>query len=533
MLFCFLKQRHRLAPFAFVSSPLDFSRTHKIQFGSSALREKRVCNMLMRIDTLLSGLSQLRTFYPAIIMATLFGAFTAAPRAESNLSRPITVDALCAPAAQGVKSCKISFFMQPYQATRFIPPFGDNVEAIATYVEKYTGKRPAAKEPALSAKFSKIDKSQALAEIALPTVPEGETTTVLVAQNTKTGALREIQVRFTEQKPAEIPLVVLDSLTAGHRFVTRIATGKQPKSAMFISPTRVVLPLLDDNHIEVIDVLTRQTTRLELPAEYAKRGGFVESVVVGPRGEFWVSQMKAAAIHRFSVQTLEYLGSIKLTGTWTKVLAYNPVLNVVYASNWNSSDISIVSIDTLQEIKKIKIGGVPRGMAFSADGKSMLAAIFGGKNDGDGAGRTVMVDLEQNKITHTIIQGGANRHAVRLKTGADLFAVSDMMRSKVYFITQNAKVAETKVFNNPNTIAESNDGKYLYVSCRGKNNPKSYLIKGPDFGKLMVIDIATQQVVEEIEAGNQPTGLDVSPDGKYIVLTDFLDHAMRVYERVK
>lgn len=489
--------------------------------------------MFMRIDTLLSALFRLRPFFHTLAVAALFAIFSGPLTAQASLSRPIAVDAPCTPAANGFKSCKIAFFIQPYQATRFIPPVGDNVEVIAAYVEKYTGKKLPAKAPGLPAKFSKIDKSQALAEIAMPTVPGDESGTVIVAQNAKTGALREIQVRFTDQPAAETPLVVLDSPTAGHRFVHRIATGHQPKSAMFISPTRVVLPLLDDNHIEVIDILTKQVTRLDLPAEYAKRGGFVESVVVGPRGEFWVSQMKAAAIHRFSVQTLAYLGSIKLTGAWTKVLAFNPVLNVVYASNWNSSDISIVSVDTLQETKKIKLGGVPRGMAFSADGKTMLAAIFGGKNDGDGAGRTVMVDLEQNRITHTIIHGGANRHAVRLKTGADLFAVSDMMRSKVYFITQNRKVAETKVFNNPNTIAESNDGKYLYVSCRGKNNPKSYLIKGPDFGRLMVIDIATQQVVEEIEAGNQPTGLDVSPDGKYIVLTDFLDHAMRVYERVR
>ena len=356
------------------------------------------------------------------------------------------MDAACVAAADGLKSCKVAFFIQPFQATRFIPLLGDNVEANAAYVEKYTGKRPNAKEPAFLARFSKIDKSQALAEIVMPTVPGNEAGTVIAAHNAKSGALREIQIRFVDGAPAEAPLVVLDKATAGHRFVHRIATGKQPKSAMFISPTRVVLPLLDDNHIEVIDILTRQVTRLELPAEYARRGGFVESVVVGPRGEFWVSQMKAAAIHRFSIQSLEYLGSIKLSGSWTKVLAFNPVRNVVYASNWNSSDISIVSADTLQEIKKIKLGGVPRGMAFSADGTSMLAAMFGGKNDSDGAGRTVIVDLEANKITHTIIQGGANRHAVRLKTGTDFFAVSDMMRSKIYFINQNAKIAETNVY---------------------------------------------------------------------------------------
>ncbi|HNE21261.1 MAG TPA: hypothetical protein PLF85_16195 [Turneriella sp.] len=171
-------------------------------------------------------------------------------------------------------------------------------------------------------------------------------------------------------------------------------------------------------------------------------------------------------------------------------------------------------------------------MAFSADGNTMVAAMFGGKTDADQAGRTALIDLNTQKITSTIISGGAHRHAVRLRTGADVFAVSDMAKNRVYFIENYKKVDETKVFSNPNTIVESPDGKYLYVSCRGHNNPKSFLIKGPDFGKVMVIDLATRKVVEEIEGGNQPTGLDVSPDGKYIVSTDFLDHAMRVYERI-
>jgi DNA-binding beta-propeller fold protein YncE len=157
--------------------------------------------------------------------------------------------------------------------------------------------------------------------------------------------------------------------------------------------------------------------------------------------------------------------------------------------------------------------------------------MFGGKSDSDQAGGTALIDLGTQKITKTIIAGGAHRHAVRLRTGKDVFAVSDMAKSRVYFIENYKKVAETKVFSNPNTIVESPDGKYLYVSCRGHNNPKSFLIKGPDFGKVMVIDLSTRKVIEEIEGGNQPTGLDVSPDGKYVVSTDFLDHAMRVYER--
>lgn len=430
--------------------------------------------------------------------------------APQQVNSPITAArAQCTPAGEAAKNCQLRLLVQPY----------------APAVFTLGGKE-------LKARFSKQDKTLSQAELTLMNRPTREDSLLLTVTDKKTRGSRLVTVALSADKVAETPLVFLDNPAARHRFVSRIATGKQPKSAMFISDRQVILPLLDDNHLEVIDIVTGQTRRLELPAQYAKRGGFVESVRVPTRGEFWVSQMKAAAIHRFAADTLEYRGTIHVSGAWTKVLAYDAVRNLVYASNWNSADISVVSVQELKEIKKIKLGSVPRGMAFSADGNTMVAAMFGGKTDADQAGRTALIDLNTQKITSTIISGGAHRHAVRLRTGADVFAVSDMAKNRVYFIENYKKVDETKVFSNPNTIVESPDGKYLYVSCRGHNNPKSFLIKGPDFGKVMVIDLATRKVVEEIEGGNQPTGLDVSPDGKYIVSTDFLDHAMRVYERI-
>lgn len=423
---------------------------------------------------------------------------------------PIQVPAQCTAENSATKTCRVRLWVQP----------------ASTAVFSLEGKP-------LRANFSKAEKTMALAQLSLQNRPINEKSLTLLLTDKKTGGVRTLAISEAPGDGMPIPLAYIDPPQSRHRFVARIATGKQPKSAMFISARKVVLPLLDDNHIDVIDILTGEKRRLEVPAEYAKRGGFVESVRVPSRGEFWVSQMKAAAIHRFAADNLEYRGTIKLSGAWTKVLAYDAGRNLVYASNWLSADISVVSVDSLTEIKKIKLGKVPRGMAFSADGNTMVAAMFGGKSDSDQAGGTALIDLGTQKITSTIISGGAHRHAVRLRTGTDVFAVSDMAKNRVYFIENYKKVAETKVFANPNTIVESPDGKYLYVSCRGHNNKQSFLLKGPDFGKVMVIDLATRQVTEEIEGGNQPTGLDVSPDGKYIVSTDFLDHAMRVYERVQ
>lgn len=393
------------------------------------------------------------------------------------------------------------------------------------YVQPYKGTQFTLNGAPVKPKIKGMDKSIAELEFSF----RGDEA-VLTLENAALAARRE--VKLSPARQGEIPkIVVLDKLGIHHRFVRRIQTGKQPKSASFISARRVVLPLLDDDHSEVIDIDTGLVTRLELPAKYAKKGGFVESVRVPTLKEFWVSQMMASAVHRFDADTLAYKGTIELTGKWTKVLAYDAMRNFVYASNWNSADISVISVAELKEIKKIKLKGTPRGMAFSADGKYMLAAFFGGASDSDGAGKTQKIDLETQKVVETIISGGAHRHAVRLKGQADVFAVSDMARSKVYFVENFVKKSETAVQRMPNTVTESPDGKYLYVSCRGRNGA-SYLKKGPELGHLNVIELATRKVVEEIEAGNQPTGLDVSPDGKFIVLTDFLDHAMRVYERV-
>lgn len=450
--------------------------------------------------------------FPVFLPVTVLLVFytDAFAQQKSHPSRPVVARAKCSLHGETATNCQLRLLVQPYAAATF----------------SLNGKM-------LKASFSKHDKSLAQAQLTLPDGPARADNLLLSVTDMKSGSRRLIAVALTSDSVAETPLVFLDNPGNRHRFVMRIATGKQPKSAMFISDRRVILPLLDDNHVEVVDIVTGQTSRLEVPAQYAKRGGFVESVRVPTRGEFWVSQMKAAAIHRFAADTLAYRGTVALSGAWTKVLAYDSVRDLVYASNWNSADISVVSVQELKEIKKIKLGSVPRGMAFSADGNTMVAAMFGGKNDSDKAGRTALIDLVTQKITGTIIEGGAHRHAVRLKNGSNVFAVSDMARNRVYFIENYTKVAETAVFSNPNTIVESPDGKYLYVSCRGHNNAQSFLLKGPDFGKVMVINVVTRRVIEEIEGGNQSTGLDVSPDGKYIVSTDFLDHAMRVYERVE
>ena len=314
--------------------------------------------------------------------------------------------------------------------------------------------------------------------------------------------------------------------------VSVFQTGAKPKSVRFINATQAAVTLLEANGADIIDTQSGTVRRIRPPADYARKEGFVESLVLPERNELWLSQMSASCVHVFDLNTLDYKRSVKLTGEWCKVMAYNSASGRVYVSNWISRDISVINPAAYEEERKIPVAAVPRGMAFSRDGSYLYCAQF---EDSSGRPRCKLIKKELSTFKTVSESGtpGAKRHIVT-DFRADRLYVSDMLNSciEVYSLKDDSLIASIKVFNNPNTVVLSPDRSLLYVSCRGPNNPeKGYLYKGFKMGRLDIIDTRTLEVTESIEAGNQPTGLDVSPDGRTVILSDFLDNRVRVFRR--
>lgn len=67
------------------------------------------------------------------------------------------------------------------------------------------------------------------------------------------------------------------------------------------------------------------------------------------------------------------------------------------------------------------------------------------------------------------------------------------------------------------------------MSCRGPNHPESYLRSGFEFGRLQIFELPELKFLAEWEGGEQPTGLALSPSGKVLVSSDFLDDRIRIY----
>ena len=306
-------------------------------------------------------------------------------------------------------------------------------------------------------------------------------------------------------------------------------TGAQPKSAYF-SPDgrRLFVPLLDQRGVDVFRFEQSPLSlvfekRLSVPGSTAS--GFVEAMTDEKRRELWVSNMEENKVHIFNLDTLDYKTSLATNGVLPKVITQNPDGSLTVVSNWVSRDISVFDSESKKLLRRIPVNGTPRGMAFSPDGKLLYTAIFDEPI-------IAVVDMTQNKVSarYRLYEGeGAARHVI-YRDGR--LYVSDMYRGTVNVLNAStgALLVSRRIGPNINTIVLSPDGKRLIASSRGRNNSEDYTKPGPDFGAVYLLKAEDLSQEERIWGRNQPTGLAVSPNGKYLVFTDFLDANLELYE---
>jgi DNA-binding beta-propeller fold protein YncE len=262
--------------------------------------------------------------------------------------------------------------------------------------------------------------------------------------------------------------------------------------------------------------------RLTVPGSTAS--GFVEALCDRKRRELWVSNMEENRVHFFNLDSLEYQGFADTGGLMPKVIVQSPSGDITAVSNWLSRNISVFDSQTKKRLALIPVSGTPRGMAFSPDGKILYTAIFD-------APLVELINMDEKKSAekYRLYEGtGAARHV--LYAEGKLF-VSDMYRGNVCVLdaASGELIKAARIGSNINTIVLSPDGKHVYASSRGRNNPDDYTRPGPELGAVYALGAADLSIEEKVWGKNQPTGLAVSPSGKHLAFTDFLDDNLELY----
>ncbi len=314
----------------------------------------------------------------------------------------------------------------------------------------------------------------------------------------------------------------LDPIGQMHRHRFDIKTGSNPKQVAFTPDgAELWVPLLGSRGVDVFRTADgSKVTTIRIGNDH----GAVEVIFNRAGTRAYVSQMETASVFEVDTASYRVLRRMATGGNWTKVLALSPEETTLYAANWVSNDVSVLSLATGTLLKRIPTVKTPRGLSFDPTGTRMFVAGF----EGGEIQRINLVTGEKAILLHT---GGAMRHmAVDEQLGV-LYA-DDMGTNGVYVVdlsTEKVRQIAT-VDSHPNTIDLSPDRRFLYVSNRGENSVKGYNVPGPEWGSVLVVDVATGKILDAIIGGNQTTGLDVSPDGKLLAFTDFLDNRLAVYD---
>lgn len=296
-------------------------------------------------------------------------------------------------------------------------------------------------------------------------------------------------------------------------------TGAAPKQVAFTPDgTELWVTLLGGSGLEAYDPLSGELiAAIDLP-----EAGSVEVIFDAAGDTAYVSQMETASVYEIDVATHEMRRQFLTEGSWTKVMLLSPDEDRLWASNWVSNDVSEFDLTTGEMVRRIPTVTTPRGLAVDPAASRLYVA-------GYDAGDIEVIDLATGVGETIHHSGGALRHLVADRDRGLVYG-SDMALDTILVIDTATDEVTTMGATDrlPNTIDLTPDGRVLAVSNRGRNNPETYYLPGPEWGSILLLDTGTGEVLDAIVGGNQPTGLDISLDGEWLAYSDFLDNRVTI-----
>jgi YVTN family beta-propeller protein len=229
-------------------------------------------------------------------------------------------------------------------------------------------------------------------------------------------------------------------------------------------------------------------------------------VALSPNGEtVYVAGQKGA----LGFDTSDLFQTKRLAGDESNSVALSPNGKTAYLVQNGADQVSV--FDTAGKgkfVKSIPVGKFPFDAAFTPDGKTVYVT--------NGGGATIsVIDAETNSLKETINTGyfvprgititpnGKTAYVLLPDTGV---GVIDTETNTVSPSIDLSDYGQGDSF----FMAITPDGKYLYVPLPNYN---------PKKGSLVVIDTATNTVVDSTRIEDSPIAVAISPDGKYAYVT--------------
>ncbi len=277
--------------------------------------------------------------------------------------------------------------------------------------------------------------------------------------------------------------------------LARVVTGNRPKSLAFSPDGKELWVAL---HYDKPALAIYDTTSFKLigAVELGKYGA-VELAFSADGTRVYASQFETADVYEVNRARRKLLRVLETGSEESKVIELSPDGKTLWVANWSGNEVTEFDLASGKRRRGLETPGIPRGLYATHDGKELWVAGFE-------PGRLWRFDLDTGARATIFDKGHSMRHLVADEDDERLY-ISDLGDAKVYvadMLTGDTKVL-AEVDPKPNTIDLTPDGKVLFVSCRGTNNPETYLNVGPEWGTVLAIDAHSGRKLDAMVTGNQ------------------------------
>jgi PQQ-dependent catabolism-associated beta-propeller protein len=159
---------------------------------------------------------------------------------------------------------------------------------------------------------------------------------------------------------------------------------------------------------------------------------------------------------------------------------------LAYVSNERDGTITVVNTATDEAVKTFRVGGRPRGIQLSPDGRRLYVAVSRPAS----AQRPTAPDRAATQIADQVVELSAADGRV---------------------------VARYDVGSDPEQFAVGRGGRRLYVA-------------NEDAGTATITDLKTKRVVATLVVGTEPEGVAISPDGRWVYVTSETSNTVSVID---
>ena len=190
----------------------------------------------------------------------------------------------------------------------------------------------------------------------------------------------------------------------------------------------------------------------------------------------------------YKINTITYeIESVVKVGSVPKYITISHNGKLLLVSNWTSSDVSIIDLETEQEIRRVKVGPRPRGIVVNKINQKAYVAIMG-------SNRIAVINLLDFSVKYIDNVGKAPRHLILSQDNHTLFAAVNSANSIVKIDLLSNKIMRCKAASGPRSMVLTPDEKFLYVVNYYANS-------------FQKINVESMFVEETVQTHQKPIGI--------------------------